>query len=475
MQKSLLLCFCLAAIILAGCQNYLLYRQDFEDDKIAYYTRTLETEDKIQQESIATINQKLTNLLELCYVLYHRLPTKSNRFDILEVNLKLGRLRNSIDTLEDMRKKFYQGFRLIFSREDFVVGPLQLQAALEVQYMSKFTNLLNELRARILYMERFRKESLLTTDLLEEKLEGADADIFRLNKELSDIICRDVADYLRNVGIAITRDEKFNFEFTQPAEFKREADKEAESALLAAGKKELLDNVSDYYYEFESERKEFSEAYKKLKDSIDRFQQAIVAFKEHASKKQTNKDDVQLAEQSRQITSIMEEMAESTKNLYEEAMGDVNKILGVNLKEVDETLWPQLKAETDEAAKVNNFESYKNNVIELSADLEQALSLDQPNSEAQRLHKHLHDLGKSFQEKQGIWGPGYARLSPEWQEKISSARLEDALMAKLKELEGQAIQAIRPLWKTCTANLAKQGKEPEYQGGAKGFLVPKAK
>ncbi len=474
MKKTILLCL-VAFSFLLGCANYLLYRSDFEEQKISYYTKSLKYEGQIQQSSIHTIQKKLKNLLELCYVLDRRLLTKSNKYAVLEINLKLNRLEKSIKILEDMRAKFEKGFHLVFSREDFVVGPLQMQCALEVQYISNFLDILNELRARIAYLEEFRKECVLTSDLQEEKLEGVDMDIFRLHKELAEIIYTQIPEYLKNVGIVITRSDSFAFEYAKPEEIKKDADKEAEKALRTSSDEKLLQDVSRYYYDFESEKIEFNLAYDELKASIERFQKTIKEFKEYATKKGTSHDDVQLAEQSRQITLIMEEMASRIKNLYGESMSDVNKLLGLNVKVVDDRLWPTLKAETKEEEKKTNFEYYKNNVLELSDLMEGKLSMDKENSDAQELRQHLVKLGKSFQEKKGIWGPGYERLSTEWQEKISINRLDDTLFSKLKELETQATQAIRPLWRTCIAVLTKEGKEPTHKVGAKGFLVPEKK
>lgn len=474
MKKTIILCLA-SLLVLIGCANYLLYRPDFDDNKVSYYTKSLKYEGQIQQSSIDTIRKKLKNLLELCFVLDRRLLTKSNKYAVLEINLKLSRLGKSIDILEDMRGKFEKGFHLVFSRQDFVVGPLQMQCALEVQYISNFLDIINELRARIAYLEEFRKECVLTSELQEEKLEGVDMDVFRLHKELSEIIYTQIPEYLKNVGIVITRSDSFAFEYKKPEEIKKDADKEAEKALRTSSDEKLLKDVTRYYYDFESEKKEFNVAYDELKASIERFQKTIKEFKEYATKKGTSADDVQLAEQSRQITLIMEEMASRIKNLYSESMSDVNKLLGLNVKVVDDRLWSTLKAETKEEEKKTNFEYYKNNVLELSDLMETKLSMDKENSEAQELRKHLIDLGKSFQEKKGIWGPGYERLSNEWQEKISINRLDDTLSSKLKELETQSVQVVRPFWRTCLAILAKESKEPTHKVGPKGFLVPEAK
>ena len=474
MRKTIVLCLA-SFLLLLGCANYLLYRSDFEDNKISYYTKSLKYEGQIQQSSIDTIRKKLKNLLELCFVLDRRLLTKSNKSAVLEINLKLNRLGKSINILEDMRGKFEKGFHLVFSRQDFVVGPLQMQCALEVQYISNFLDIINELRARIAYLEEFRKECVLTSDLQEEKMEGVDMDIFRLHKELSEIIYTQIPEYLKNVGIVITRSDSFVFEYTKPEEIKKDADKEAEKALRTSSDEKLLANVSGYYYDFDSEKREFNAAYDELKASIERFQKTIKEFKDYATKKGTSSDDVQLAEQSRQITLIMEEMASRIKNLYGESMSDVNKLLGLNVKVVDYRLWPTLKVETKEEEKKTNFEYYKNNILELSELMETKLSMDKETSESQELRQHIVKLGKSFQEKQGIWGPGYERLSQEWQEKISINRLDDTLSSKLKELETQSSQVIRPLWRTCTAILTKEGTKPTHKIGAKGFLVPEEK
>ena len=252
LKKMFLILFCVMMIL--SCTNYLTYRSDFDKDKSNFYKSSLTFEDNIQKESIKTIRKKVKNLLKLCYVLHSRFPTKKDKYEVLEINLQLGRLEKAIEILEDMRKKFYKGFQLILTREDFVKGPLQLQFALEIQDMAHFLDMLNAFRARIHDLERFRKECFLITDLQEERLEGVDRELFRTEKELVEFINKDVFTYLKNVGSVITKDPNFTFEYLQVKPSKMKAAKAARIRLKTAGSKELLSDVSDYTYYFKDER-----------------------------------------------------------------------------------------------------------------------------------------------------------------------------------------------------------------------------
>ncbi len=463
-------------IVLAGCTNYLVYRSDFQDNQIAYYTDCLATEENIQKESMEKIENKVQKLSELCYVLYHRFPTHHGKYAVSEANLKLARLNKAVKTLQSMRQKFYHGFKLILTREDWVVGPLQLQCDLEIQYMSSFIDELNEARARVAYLAKFRQQCLLTNELPEEKLEGVDVDLFRLEKEIADIIYRQVPEYLTNVGIAITNDEDFKFDLVKPVELKQEADKEAEAGMLAAGNKDLLNDASGYEYEFLREREEFDLAFQELKASIDRFRTTIDAYSEHTQKtKSSNSMEITLAEQSRQITTIMEQSANRIKSLFDESMSDINKLVGTELEVVDEKLWPKLRTGTEEELKKADEKSYHDNVLELNSEFEKMFNIDITTSDSAQLRNNLVTFGKGLQEKKGLWGPGYKFLNAEWQEKISINRLDNLLTSKLKELENYAAQAVRPLWKTSATRLIKEGKDPGYKPDAKGFLKPDQK
>ena len=172
-MPKVLLC-ALICFIFLGCNNYLVYRGDFDDNKVSYYTTRLATEDKIQKQSISEIEQNINNLLQLCYVLYHRMPIQRDKDYVQKINLKLVRLNHAIKILEDMRDKFHRAFHLIFSREDMIVGPLQLQFAIEIQYMASYLDLIHEIRARIIYLDEFRKKCMLEVGLPEEKLEAVE-------------------------------------------------------------------------------------------------------------------------------------------------------------------------------------------------------------------------------------------------------------------------------------------------------------
>lgn len=477
MQLKLVLVLSLVAIFMAGCQtNHLAYRTDFEDNQIAYYKTSLDTEAQIQKQSIEQIQAHTQKLLELCYVLYHRLPTKRDKYAVLEANLKLARLNKAINTLQIMREKFNQGFKLILTREDWVVGPLSLQCDLEVHYLSGFIDELNESRARVAYLVRFRQESLLTNDLPEERLEGIDNDLYRMEKDLSAIMYQQIPTYLQDVGIVVTRDDQFKFSYTNPGEPKREADKEAEEGMMKSGRQELLGDVSEYEYEFAMEREQFELAFQELKGSIDRFEQTIKDFAEHAQKtKSQNSMELQLAEQSRQITVIMEQSCGRIKSLFDEAMSDVNTIVGTEVQVVDNTLWSKVKAETDEEAKKINFNNYHNNVVELSSDFEKMFNMDNEKSDSSQLHTGLLAFGKGLQDKKGLWGPGYQFLNSEWQQKVSIDRIDSQLNTKLRDLENYIIQAVRPLWKTASVRMIKDSKEPDFKADNKGFLMPAEK
>ena len=61
MKKQLmwaLFCACLV-LALTGCSNYLVYRSDFDENKMAYYNQSLECEKKIQTAAIAGIQERL--------------------------------------------------------------------------------------------------------------------------------------------------------------------------------------------------------------------------------------------------------------------------------------------------------------------------------------------------------------------------------------------------------------------------------
>lgn len=477
MQFKLYIVLVTAILLTTACNpGYLSYRTDFEDSQIEYYKTSLDNEAQIQKQSIEQIQASTQKLSELCYVLYHRFPTKRDKYSVLEANLKLARLNKAINTLQIMREKFNQGFKLILTREDWVSGPLRLQCELEVHYLSSFIDELNESRARIAYLARFRQEALLMNELPEEKLEGIDNDLYRVEKELADIIYKQIPAYLQDVGVVITRDDQFKFAYTNGVEPKKEADKEAEEVMMNAGKKELLGDVTEYEYEFEVEREKFDLAFQELKASIDRFQQTIEAFAEHAQKtKSINSMELQLAEQSRQITLIMEQSAGRIKSLFDESMADINTLVGTELKVIDNELWSKLKAETDEEAKKINQTNYHDNVVELSTDFQKMFDMGNEKSDAAQFRYGLLTFGKNLQDKKGIWGPGYSLLNPEWQQKVTIDRIDSQLNAKLNDLENYIVQAVRPLWKTASARMIKDGQEPDYKADAKGFLMPAEK
>ncbi len=470
-MKQFIFCIMLLSFFMVGCANVLVYRSDFDDQQISYYNARLEYEQEIQKVSVEKLQQRVQKLLELCYVLSKRSLSRQKEYAVREVNLKLVRLNKAVVTLEEMRKKFCNGFKLIFTREDWVVSPLQLQCDLEIHYMSGFIDELNESRARVAYLDRYRKECLLMGDVPEEKLEGIDNDLYRMEKDLTELIYKQIPEYLRNVGIVVTRDDQFNFAFPKPGEPKREADKEAEEGMKAACNPKFFDDVSDYEYEFASERYEFDRAFQDLKASIDRFEQAIEAFQEHSLKtKASSSFEPQLAKQAQQITMIMEKSAERIKNLFDEAANDLQQLVGLDVEVVEKELWAKIKTESDEQAQKTNFRTYHDNVLELNTVFEKMFSVTNPQSDAMLLRDRLLTLGKGIQEKKGIWGPGYAYLSPEWQQKIAIDPLDNTLNGKLKELESFVTQAVRPLWKTCVVRIVKEGGEPGYKVNAAGFL-----
>lgn len=462
----------LISVLMMGCTNYLVYRGDFDANKARYYTVRLETEDNIQKQSIEKIEDKIENLLQLCYVLYHRMPIQRDKDHLQKINLKLVRLNNAIDTLEDMRESFHKAFKLIFSREDVIVGPLQLQSALEVQYLAGYFDYLHELRARIIYIDEFRKKCMLEVGLPEERLEGVDKELLRVEKLLHNVILTDIPEYLKNVGIAITRDPDFQFTFTHPGEPQENTTDAAQKALLASGNESLLQNVSNYYFYFSKEQEEFNKSFKLLKDSIDRFTKTLDDYQAELSKhkKEKVKAEHQIANQSKNITAIMDAMAINIKEIYEEAMTDIHNLVGADIEYVDKNLWPKLGAEEDKVAKVKNFEYYKQSVLELNDFLEKVVRMSQ-DSKSKEILTHVILMGKHFTEQTGIWSPGYRFLSADWQQKLSITSIESSLNNYFTELENQAVQSIRPLWRTYSETLRKSGTQASHKLDNAGYLI----
>ena len=218
---------------------------------------------------------------------------------------------------------------------------------------------------------------------------------------------------------------------------------------------------------------EFKESYKNLNASINRFQKTIDQYSSDVAKRENNAMDVQLATRSKKITEIMKNMAKRIDTIFSDSMAEVNKLVGSELKVVDNDLWPKLKAETEEDAKKQNFAYYQANVVQLSNLMKQKLYLNDASSDSSLFKKQLSKLDKSFKEKTGVWSPGYSFLNKEWKDKISMSKLLSKLEQRLKSLEHEAKQAIRPLWKTCTQNLKNDGTAPAYKMDADGYLMEK--
>lgn len=470
-MPKVLLC-ALICFIFLGCNNYLVYRGDFDDNKVNYYTTRLATEDKIQKQSIAEIEQNINNLLQLCYVLYHRMPIQRDKDYVQKINLKLVRLNHAIKILEDMRDKFHRAFHLIFSREDMIVGPLQLQFAIEVQYMASYLDLIHEIRARIIYLDEFRKKCMLEVGLPEEKLEAVDSELLKVEKLLANVLVNDTPEYLKNVGIVITRDTNFNFEFTHPEDPQVNTTESAQKALLAAGNEGLLKNVSSYEYYFEKEQNKFNTSYTALKASIDRFTQTMKDFKAHISqvKVEKVKAEHQVANQSQQITKIMESMAINIKKIYDETIIDIRKMIGTEIRYVDKNLWSQIATEEDNVAKVKNLEYYKNSVLELNTLLHQTVRMSNLQSQSNGMLENLTYMGRYFVDQTGIWGPGYKFLSAEWQQKISINSIVQSLKSYFGDLERESCEGLRPLWKTYSEIVKRQGQAPSHKLDSEGFL-----
>ena len=121
-------------------------------------------------------------------MLYHRYPNERQKYAILAINLRLVRLHKSIETFDRMQKNFQKGFSLILTREDLIFKPLQVQFDLEIQYIGNYLTLLNELRTRISYLDRFRRKSLLKSDLQEEKMVDMEVILWEMEKQLREII-----------------------------------------------------------------------------------------------------------------------------------------------------------------------------------------------------------------------------------------------------------------------------------------------
>ena len=203
----------------------------------------------------------------------------------------------------------------------------------------------------------------------------------------------------------------------------------------------------------------------RLKTVVDRFNQVAQSLKAQSARRDI---DIQLATQLRQITLIMEDMLLRINNIYQASLEDLKGVVGVAV--VDETLWPRIKAETDEEAKVQNLDYYEKSVIGVSQIAENMVDLSDKDSDALKLLEHLQNLARVFKEKQGIWGTGYDFLSKEWQEKISFQKLDQNLSDELKQLKQQMAGAIEPLWRTCRNHYKEKGQQPLYERDQDGFL-----
>jgi len=438
--------------IVIGCTKELIYLPELEKDKVNYYTERLNYEKRIHEENIEMINGSYKKAEELCYVLYHRLPRKRDRYEILAISQKLSRLKKSIATWERMRENYYNAFRLTFTRENVVVGPLKIQFNMEMERMLDFVNQIREIHYRITYLGKFRHEAFLKTGRLEEKLEDFQNSYKGVEKLLKENMDATIERF-NNLGVAISRSDNFSFATAEDPGI-------GEEDFLASGAEELLKDVSEYTYEFEEEQESFSESFSELKESTERFRKALEKLENEPSSEGRN--NTEIAHQLSEITTIMEDRLNQIEKLFAQVILEIRRLIGEDIVSVEESLWAKIEAESEAAAKKNNYKYYLNSIYQLSNTLKKTLEINDPDSDAAKIHSRILELGKYFNESTGMWSTGFDHLNKEWQEKVSFKKLGKKLQDNFFEAENVMKEPLNRLWKTCFYRY-KQGQKPPYK------------
>ncbi len=452
--------FCLTAL-LAGCASQLVYQNKYDDQKTKYYQACLEHEEKIQKKSIEGINTSLAKVEELCYVLYHRIPIRREQYRVLAISGKLHQLKSNMQTLAGMREKFNKIFLASLTGDSFSAESLKDQFSLQIEDQLDYLTRLRRLHALVIYLDNFRREATILTDLDEEKLQTFSVNFQAAEKKLQEIMFTKLSQKLTNVGKVISRDNGFSYSFATPAGLNVKL--EDESLLLPGeGKEHLLQDVSDYVFYFEDEDENFTENFRTLRESTKRFRVAVEKMEEFEQSSEVSQLD--------KVTSIMEDMASQMESLFSETMTDLQNLVGENRKIVDETLWAQTKAENKQEKAKNNFDFYTQSVINLNELLVQTIKMENASSASKRAGKKLQSLGYFYHQKRGILGTGVDFLNDDWKEKTAFETLNEELNQELQELESIAQQGLAPLWRTCNAQCRQRKVKAPYKL-SQGYLV----
>jgi hypothetical protein len=434
---------------LLGCGTELVYRADLDKQKTDYYASALEAEKNLQKENIAGVQKKYGRAQELCSLLYQRSQAR-DRNTLLGIALKLYRLSKTMEAFEQMRKNSYDFVRVVFSREDPINKPLQMEFDIEMNDIQEFLLHLAEARVRITYLSDFRQKTLVG-DRQEERMENFKPDFQKIQNTLQNAINEKITNQFSNIGIAVTRDS--NFKCSAPDAKYVNTQLDDPTVLLPPSRE---GDINDYEYYFNDEREEFNLYLDNLKAGQTRLKKAIDSFKKERAQ------DSDTADQLIRTTAIMDDKLAKVEKLYAEIMGDLKVFVAKDV--VDKTVLVQAKeVEGEEAAKKSDLEYYTPRLLELSKYLSETLYTGNTNSEASLFLGRLGNIDKDFNQKQGPLSTGYDFLNQEWKEKVSFGKLTADFTQWLKQLEEVSKDSLNPLWKTAQFSYERQGQKPPYR------------